>query len=409
MKRRFIILFALGFSSGLPFSLVGSTLQAWFSSSAVNIVIVGMLGLIAQPYSFKFLWAPLMDRFSPWNLGRRRGWILLTQTGLVFLLFSLSFLNPADNLIVIIIIAAAAVFLSASQDIAIDAYRTELLLPEERGLGNAAATAGYRIALLVSGGAALIMAQYYGWKLTYQCMSLLMFIGILANLLGPSTDAAAPNEKDKDISLLSSLTAFFRQDAALGLLIFIFLYKLAEAFTSMSSTLSAPFLIEGMGFDLATVGAVNKMGGVIAAIAGTFIAGILMLRLSLLRSLVWFGIIQSISVLTFVLLAFVGKDHVMLTIAVVMDNLAAGMSTTALMALIMSMCQHRYTATHFAFMTAVALTPRMIAGPVGTIIQGYIGWTALYSCVFILGWSWLILLKYLVEPVKAFSLSREWN
>ncbi len=412
MKRRFITLFLLGFSSGLPFCLIGSTLQAWFSTSAMSIMAVGMLGLIGQPYLYKFLWAPLFDRYPIWHMERRRGWILFLQSGLIVLLFSLSFLNPENNAVLIASLALIIAFFSASQDTVIDAYRAEILPEKERGLGAAFAVAGYRLAVLISGGLALVIAEYYGWPFTYQWISLLMFIGVIGNYFAPlvlhnnlqdtleTTNTNSTTLQDiPKITLWTSLKILFQQKiqekSALLFIFFIFLYKIGEAFTSTTSSLTIPFLIQGLHFDLATVGVVNKMGGIVAMIAGSVIAGIVMLRWSLYRALMLFGIGQTLSVFIFLGLVFMGKNLPMLVTAVVMDNMMAGMSTTALLALMMSLCDQRFTATHFAFLSAVAALPRVIAGPVGGFLQSYIGWKALYIGVFFATWPALILLYYL--------------
>lgn len=433
MKLRFITLFLLGFSSGLPFCLIGSTLQAWFSVDSMSIIVVGMLGLVGQPYMYKFLWASWMDRFSIAGLERRRGWIFLLQIGLIALLFVLSFLTPEKHPLIMSGLALLIAFFSASQDTVIDAYRAELLPENERGLGAAVAVAGYRIAVLLSGGLALIMAQYWGWQLTYQCMAGLMFVGLIGNYFAPLIKGSPSgrqlfsifcrgdscgrpaagrhktgsysvhsigDESTEKTTLWSALKVMFQQNKSWQFILLVFLYKLGEAFTSTGSSLSIPFLIQGLGFDLATVGVVNKMGGIAAAIAGSMIAGIVMLRLSLFRALMLFGVGQSFSVLMFLCLAFMGKNLPMLITAVIVDNMAAGMSATALLALMMGMCTRRFTATHFAFLSAVAAFPRVIAGPVGGFLQSYIGWKALYVGIFFATWPGLFLLFYLFSPVR---------
>lgn len=404
MKLRFITLFLLGFSSGLPFCLVGSTLQAWYSVYPISVMAVGMLGLIGQPYLYKFLWAPWMDSLSIGQLERRRGWIFLLQSGLILSLIWLSFLNPEKHPALIAGIALMIALFSASQDTVIDAYRAEILPENERGLGAAFAIAGYRVAVFVSGGLALVLAQYFGWRVTYQSMAAFMFIGVMGNYFAPLVQHSKKNQRNEataeKIGLWTSLKTLVQQNKGWQLIVFIFLYKIGEAFTSTTSSLTIPFLIQGLHFDLATVGIVNKMGGIASAVAGSILAGIMMLRLSLFRALMLFGLGQACSVLIFLSLAFVGKNLSLLITAVVIDNLAAGMSTTALLALMMEMCDRRYTATHFAFLSAVAAFPRIIAGPVGGFLQSYIGWKALYAGVFLATWPSLIFLCFLFSALK---------
>lgn len=398
MKTRLLVLFLLGFSSGLPFCLVGSTLQAWFSVNAFSVMTVGMLGLIGQPYIYKFFWAPLFDRYAIGHLERRRGWIFLLQAGLILLFLFSSFFNPGESPWLIASIALIIAFFSASQDTVIDAYRTEILPEKERGLGASFAVAGYRIGILISGGLALIIAQYCGWAFTYRLMAVFMLLGVIGNYFAPLVKHEK-NQQPEKINLWLSLKAFFHQENAWLFILFIFLYKLAEAFTSTNSSLIIPFLIQTLHFDLASVGLVNKIGGIIAATTGSVVAGVIMLRWTLFRALFVFGIVQAFSVLFFLNLAIHGNNMVLLTLAVVMDNLAVGMSTTALLALMMSLCEQRFTATHFAFLSAVAALPRMIAGPVGGLLQSIIGWKWLFLCVFFAAWPALILLNFLKKRV----------
>ncbi len=414
MKRRLFVLFLLGFSSGLPLCLVSSTLQAWFSVDSMSILAVSMLGLLGQPYMFKFLWSPWMDRFTIGNTERRRGWIFLLQICLIVLLLCLSFLTPQQHPLWMTSIALLIAFSSASQDTVIDAYRTEMLPTKERGLGTAFAVAGYRIAILLSGGLALIIAQYWGWRITYQCMAMLMFIGILGNYFAPRLPSEnEKNVQEKHCNLYVALRELLQNKTSWLFILFIFLYKLGDAFTSTSSSLSIPFFIQGLHFDLATIGVVNKMGGIISAIAGSIIAGIILLRVSLFRALLLFGIGQAFSVLIFLSLSLVGKNLPLLITAVVLDNLIAGMLTTALLSLMMGLCDRRFTATHFAFLSAVSAFPRVIAGPLGGLLQNFIGWKGLYLLVFFATWPSLILLCYLFSESRskhcAFSCSEMKN
>lgn len=401
MKYRLIILFLLGFSSGLPFCLVGSTLQAWFSSDGLSIMAVGMLGLIGQPYIYKFLWAPWMDRFTIGQCERRRGWIFLIQGALIIGLLCLSFGNPTQYPWGMAGLALLIAFFSASQDTVIDAYRAEILPEKERGLGAAFAVAGYRAAVLLSGGLALVIAQYWGWQLTYQCMAGLMLIGLLGNYCAPPVVLDDNSRVHKsDITLRASIKAFFQQNKAGQYIAFIFLYKLGEAFTATNSSLTIPFLIQGLGFDLATVGIVNKIGGITAMIIGSVIAGIVLLRMSLFRALLLFGIGQALSVLMFLGLCIIGKNTSMLVLAITAENMMTGMSTAALLALMMGLCQQRFTASHFALLSAIAALPRILAGPIGGLLQSHIGWTGLYTGVFFATWPSLFLLYIVFSPKK---------
>jgi PAT family beta-lactamase induction signal transducer AmpG len=405
MKRRFFVLFLLGFSSGLPLCLIGSTLQAWFSVDSMSILAVSMLGLLGQPYLFKFLWSPFMDRFTIGHSERRRGWIYLLQITLILTLLLLSFLSPEQHPLWMSTIALFIAFCSASQDTVLDAYRTEMLPTNERGLGTAFFVAGYRGAILISGGLALVLAQYCGWTFTYQCMASLMLIGVLGNYFSPKLPKIDLKILEKNsVSLLPALKTLFAQEKAWFFVVFIILYKLGEAFTSTSSSLTIPFFIQGLHFDLATVGIINKVGGIVAAISGGIIAGIILLRVSLFRALLMFGIGQTISVLMFLLLAYVGQNLPLFITAVVIDNLVAGMSTTALLTLIMGLCNRRFTATHFAFLSAIAAFPRIVAGPIGGLLQSVMGWKGLYALVFFATLPALVILYNLIlNPIDDFT------
>jgi MFS transporter, PAT family, beta-lactamase induction signal transducer AmpG len=396
MKLRIFIVFCLGFSSGLPFCLVGSTLQAWFAVDGLSILAIGMLSLVGQPYVFRFLWAPFLDKSSPNRLGRRRGWIVITQVILIVGLFIISFLNPNDYAWPMAVIAFLLAFFSASQDIAIDAYRTEILPQKEHGLGASSAVLGYRLATLLSGGFALIIAQYWGWSYTYQLMAILMIPGIIVAYRAPE-----PKRIIKEAvrhSFLEPFKELLQRKKALSLLLFIFLYKLGEAFTSTSSGIVIAFLINGLGFNLATVGLVNKVFGIAAIMLGSIFAGIFMLRMPLYISLMIFGVAQALTNALFILLAHVGHHLGVLITAVIADNLAAGMGTTALVAMLMWWTNKQFTGTQFAFLSAIAALPRVLSGPVAGVLQPVMGWTNFYELAFLLSLPCLIVLM-MIKPV----------
>jgi PAT family beta-lactamase induction signal transducer AmpG len=378
-KRHFFIVFFLGFSSGLPFTLVGTTLAAWYAYNGLDIMHIGMLTLIGQPYIYKFLWAPFLDKAFFRKMGKRRGWIATTQFLLVMTIISLAFFTPEKHPFLIAFIALCIAFISATQDIAIDAYRADILLPHERGLGATLAVFSYRLATLVSGALALIWAEHYGWSSTFIILALTLLPSIAVNLVSPepSKKMAIP------VSFITPFKALLKRERALSIFLFIFLYKLGEAFTSTSSGITMPFLIQGLGFDLTTIGLTGKGIGIIATILGSFIAGFLMLKVRLYRALMVFGVFQALTNLLFVLLAYVGKKLSLLVIAVLFDNLSAGMGMTALIAFLMAWSDKRYTASQFALLSAISALPRMISGPIAAVIQMSFGWVTLFSFSFI--------------------------
>ena len=456
--RLFAVLF-LGFASGLPLALSGQAMQAWLTVDGLDLATIGFLGLVGIPYSFKFLWAPLMDRFDPPFLGRRRGWLVITQLSLAAMLYWMAQLSPKDNLELFAVVALLVAFMSASQDIVVDAYRTDVLPAHERGLGGSFAVFGYRVGMIVSGGIALIWAQEQGWGQVYQVMAGIMVVaaglslvllpkvsselkplasepkqellGFAAMLLGFAGgwfaaqfvliglgfDPATPNKWWKLVFLLTqvlvalpagywmarkvgfetlnrSLDSYFAQTGAVAFMLLIILYKLGDAF---AGSLTTPFLIKGMGFLQAEVGIVIKIIGVWLTIFGALLAGVLMLRWSLFKSLLVFGVLQLLSNLGFWVLAVQGRgawgsfmlpafdwvfvslsaaseiDFLLMTVIAV-ENITSGMGTAAFTVLLMSLCNQRFTATHYALLSAFAALGRIYVSPLSGVLSESIGW-----------------------------------
>ncbi len=270
-SRRLGVVLLLGFSSGLPLALTGSTLQAWMATENVDIRTIGLFTLAGIPYTWKFLWSPFMDRFVMPFLGRRRGWMLVTQLALMGSVAALGSLSATGSVGWLAWMAIGVAFLSASQDIVIDAYRTDLLLADERGLGSGLAVLGYRIGMLVSGALALLMASVWGWSTTYMVMAAFMGVGLMATLLGPEpTVHSAPPPTLKQAVLLP-LKDFLSRSQAGPLLALIVLYKLGDAF---AGALTTAFLIKGVGFSIVEVGTVNKGVGLLATLSGALVGGV---------------------------------------------------------------------------------------------------------------------------------------
>jgi PAT family beta-lactamase induction signal transducer AmpG len=371
LNRRLLVMLPLGFSSGLPLALTGATLQAWLATAAIDIKTIGLFSLAGLPYAIKFIWSPVMDRFSiPW-LGRRRGWIIITQILLIIGIIFMASLSPAANPMTVGVAAILVAFLSASQDIAIDAYRADVLMPEERGLGVAMAVTGYRVAMLVSGALALILSDRIGWTKTYQLMAALMAVSIIATLSGPGTNGEARQPRDMKEAVTGPLREFFSRQNALLFIIFIILYKLPDAF---AGSLTTAFLIKGPGFSPTEVGAVNKALGLASTMAGAFLGGWLMRRLGLFRSLLYFGVFQAVSSLGFTALAIAGRSYPLLIASVTIENLSSGMGTAAFVSLMMALCNKDFTATQYALLSAVSATGRVFAGPPSGLLAGILGW-----------------------------------
>lgn len=400
MNRRLCIVFLLGFSSGLPLALITSTLQAWFSDSGMSVLATGMLSLVGFPYVYRVLWGPLLDRYTLFSLGRRRSWILTMQLGLLIGFNVMAWFTPNHSAQLLAIFALILACFSATQDAAIDAHRTEYLPSAEHALGASLAVFGYRVALLIAGGFALIIANHLGWAMTYQLMGFLMLIGIAATFW-----SAEPPKKEVVHS--SFISAFIepmrdlsRRKAAFHLIFFILLYKSGEAFTTTTSGIVMPFLIQGIGFSLDTIGYINKMLGISSILLGGFAAGILLLKWSLYRALLTFGLLQALTNLLFVALAIVGKNIFLFATAVVCDNFAAGMGSTALVAFFMRIVNQQFTATQFSLLVAIATLPRILSGPVAALLQMWLGWTGLYELSFVIALGFIPFLLKIKEQTK---------
>jgi len=379
-NRRIATVLLLGFSSGLPLALAGGTLQAWLTTAGVNIETIGIFSLVGLPYTLKFLWAPFLDRFVPPLLGRRRGWILVLQAALGLVLAAMGGISPQRAPLSLALFALLLAFGSASQDTVIDAYRTDVLREKERGAGAAVAVLGYRIAMLVSGALALVLSDQIGWRHTYWLMAWLMAAGMLVTLFGPEPENEPAPPKTLEEAVIGPLKEFFSRHGALTLLLLIVLYKLGDAF---AGTLTTTFLIRGVGFTPTDVGTINKGLGMLATIAGALYGGALMARLGLYRSLMLFGILQGVSNLSFMLLAWAGKSYALMVLAVGIENLTGGMGTAAFVALLMALCDHRYTATQYALLSAAAAIGRVFIGPPSGFIVEAVGWVTFFFFTFL--------------------------
>ncbi|CAM3835568.1 muropeptide MFS transporter AmpG [Serratia silvae] len=375
-QRNSVILLILGFASGLPLALTSGTLQAWMTVEGLDLKTIGIFSLVGQAYVFKFLWSPFMDRYTPPFLGRRRGWLLISQLLLVVAIVAMGFMNPSQHLWWLAALAVVVAFCSASQDIVFDAYKTDLLTAEERGAGAAVSVLGYRLAMLVSGGLALWLAdRYFGWQATYWLMAGLMLIGVAATLLAPEPDDSIPAPRTLELAVVAPLRDFFARNNAWLILLLIVMYKMGDAF---AGSLSTTFLIRGVGFDAGEVGLVNKTLGLFATIVGALFGGVLMQRLSLFRALMLFGILQAVSNIGYWLLAITAKNILTMGSAIFLENLCGGMGTAAFVALLMTLCNKSFSATQFALLSALSAVGRVYVGPIAGWFVTAHGWPLFY-------------------------------
>ena len=457
-NRRIAAMLALGFASGLPLALSAGTLQAWLTVAGVDVRTIGFFALVGLPYTFKFVWAPLVDRFEPPRLGRRRGWLIVTQAGLALACLAMATLDPVSQIGMVGVAAVAIAFLSASQDIVFDAYRSDLLAPAERGAGAAVSVLGYRIAMIVSGGLALILAdQVLGWPNTYRLMALLFALFTLVSMVAPRLprpdDGAAPVGRElrgfaamvgvgagvflalrwlgsdwvggdgfarlgyDSLSMLAAFAAalqaarragfpsfvapwdaFFERRHAFALLALIVLYKLGDAF---AGSLSTTFLIRGAGFSVTEVGAVNKVLGLAATIVGALAGGAWLARRPLYSALMLFGLLQAVSNFGYWLLAVVPKNFLLMASAIGVENLCGGMGTAAFVAFLMSLTDRRFSAAQFALLSALAAVGRVYVGPAAGVMVASWGWPTFFLVTVVTALPGLVLLRWLRADVDA--------
>ncbi|MGC9008932.1 MAG: AmpG family muropeptide MFS transporter, partial [Halothiobacillaceae bacterium] len=323
--------------------------------------------------------APLVDRFVPLPLGRRRAWLLLTQTVLALALAGLAAFDPHNQLLLIAGFALLIAFFSATQDIAFDALRTDILRPEERGLGAALSVTGYRLAMLVAGALALILGEHWGWSNTFLLMAGLMATTLIVTLLTPEP-AGVHTPRSLAEAVSGPLKAFFARPEAWGLIALVILYKLGDAF---AGSLTTAFLIRGAGFTPTDVGLVNKGFGLAATLIGALAGGLWLMRLGLFRALMLFGILQAVTNLGFLALALTGHNYPLMVLAVGLENLAGGMGTAAFVALLMGLCEVRYSATQFALLSALASLGRVLLGPVAGGVVTWLDWPLFFVLTFL--------------------------
>lgn len=397
---RVLPLLVLGFASGLPLALSGGTLQAWATLDSVSLQNIGFLTLIGSAYTLKFLWAPLVDRYAPPLLGRRRGWIFITQLLLAASIAAMGLYSPSSSLGMLAFLAVVVAFLSATQDIAFDAYSTDVLRHQERAAGAALKVLGYRLAMIVSGGLALILAdQWLGWGNTYVLMGGFMALCAVGTLMAPEPEHVATPPASLRIAVVAPLLEFFRRPGAWTLLLLIVLYKLGDAF---AGALSTTFLLRGVGFTGTEVGAVNKVFGLAATIIGALAGGGLMARFGLYRSLMFFGILQAVSNFGYWVLSVTPAHLYSMALVVGIENLCGGLGTAAFVALLMGLCRQEFSATQFALLSALSAVGRTyLAGPITPPLVEAFGWPGFFVLTVFIALPGLILLYWRRHEIQA--------
>ncbi len=382
-----LVAFMMGFACGLPLLLTMSVLQAWMKDQGVDLTVIGMMALVGLPYTLKFLWAPLVDRYTLPFLGRRRGWMLVAQLALMAAIAGLGQSDPAQNPWMLAFAAFLVTFFSASQDIVVDAYRREDLSDEELGLGSSLYINGYRVGMLLASGGGLIMADYIPFSMVYLILAICMLPGIVTTLLTPEPENPAGKPRNMREAVIDPLVEYFSRDGALWILTFILLYKVGD---TMASAMTIPFYLD-IGFSKSEIGAVVKLFGFWATIAGGLAGGIMMIRLGL-----WvFGFLQAASTACFALLARAGYSIPLLSFVIAFENLSSGMGTAAYAAFMASITNKKFTATQYALLTSLMGVPRVLASAPTGFLAKNIGWEIFFiACAVVAIPGMLLLLKF---------------
>lgn len=387
----------LSFASGLPFNLTNFTLQAWLASDGLSLAAIGVFSLAALPYNFKFLWAPLLDRYLPPIFGRRRGWILIFQVGLTVCIGVMGFCSPAKEPYVLGAVALLLVFLSASLDIVIDAYRVDTIPPSERGLAAAAFAFGYRTAAMLAGAVLVYIAAGVGWRLAFLFVACLMAATMLATLRAPEPDAPGHPPRTLADAVWHPLRALLKQKGIWGFLALVLLYKVGDA---LALSLYSTFMIRGVGFSLHELSVAGKVNMTVSTMVGVAFGGYMYLRWGVFRSLLVFGLGQALTNLLYMWLALAGKKVWLLVLATALDTTVGGMGQAAFVAFLVSLCSADFSATQYALLSALATLPRNVTGWIAGQIVPVVGWANFFILTCLISIPGLIVLVILRRPLN---------
>jgi PAT family beta-lactamase induction signal transducer AmpG len=365
-----LVALVMGFSSGLPLLLTMGVLQAWMKEKDIDLTWIGMIALVQIPYTWKFVWAPIVDRFTPPFLGRRRGWLLIAQLLLILSIVTLGYADPVKQTVLMVAAAVLVAFFSATQDIVVDAYRREDLPDEELGIGSSMYIYGYRLGMLLAGGGGLILADHMPFSRVYLILAACMLPGLVTTLLTPEPAASAGTPQTMKEAVVRPLADYFSRPNALWILAFILFYKIGD---TMASAITMPFYLD-IGFSKTEIGAVVKIFGTGATLAGALAGGIVLLQLGITRSLWIFGILQAASTACFAGLARIGYSLPALSGVIAFENLSSGMGTAAFVAFMASITNKKFTATQYALLTSLIGIPRAVASSVTGFMVKHIGW-----------------------------------
>jgi len=388
---RMLVALLMGFACGLPLLLTITVLQAWMKEAGVDLTVIGMMALVGLPYTLKFLWAPVLDRFTLPFLGRRKGWLLVAQVALIFSILGLALTEPAKNPWMVAFAAFLVTFFSASQDIVVDAYRREDLSDKELGMGSSLYVNGYRMGMLLASGGGLIMADHMPFSMVYQIMAACLLPGVVTTIVArePKVHSGTPQSMKK--AVFDPLVEYFSRQGALWILAFILLYKIGD---TMASAMTTPFYLD-LGFSKTQIGAVVKLFGFWATVIGSLIGGVIMFRLEINRSLWVFGFLQAVSTAGFAVLARIGNNVNALAAVIGFENLSGGMGTAAYVAFMASITNKKFTATQYALLSSLMGVPRVVASAPTGYLAKHFGWENFFiACTLIAVPGMLLLLKF---------------
>lgn len=370
MNKRMLICIFNGFTAGLPLYFLAQLIPAWLRSEQVDLKTIGFFGLVLLPFSFKYLWAPFLDRYVPPFLGRRRGWMMVSQMSLLVFMVSLALLNPHDDIQMILYVGLAIGFFSATQDIVLDAYRRELLPDNELGLGSSFYANAYRVAGFVPGGLGLILSDYIPWSMVFIVVSLFMLVGIIHTFVIGEIDTRVAPPKSLQEAVVEPFKEFFLRDgfkSGVLILLFIFFYKFGD---TVATALITPFYLD-VGFSKTIIGTVAKVVGLWSMLVGGFVGGLLMYRMGINKALWVFGVVQVMSIFGFALLSEVGTNVWVLGGVVAFEYLGVGLGSAALMAFIAKSTNKKFTGTQLALLSSLFAIPKSFSGILaGILVEG---------------------------------------
>jgi MFS transporter, PAT family, beta-lactamase induction signal transducer AmpG len=407
-QRRLIVVFLLGFAAGLPFLLMFGTLTAWLSQAGIDKTSIGLFVLTGTAFTLKFLWAPLVDRMPlpvlTYALGQRRSWLVLAQVVCIVSLVGIALSDPAVRLLTTVLWTVVLAFASATQDIVIDAYRIETLHEDEQGAGAAAYQLGYRLALISAGAVALILADVVGWKTTYIIMAALMVMGLLTILFSPEPKHPARENTGHlnrsarythwlKESVVAPFMEFFSRPAWFPILLFVVFYKYADG---IWAAMANPFYLE-LGFTLTEIGVVSKTYGVVMTIIGSVLGGVMVLRLGILKSVLFGAVTMALTNLLYAALALIGPSVPALMVVISIENLANGIGGTAFIAYLSSLCNLAYTATQYALFSSFMNVARTFLASGGGWLADQVDWVTFFILTTAAGIPGVVLLLYLIK------------